>query len=202
MTGTWNTFTAPSGCNADTMLLLTDGSVLVHDSNRPSASRDFGGANWFRLTPDNHGDYRNGTWSGALPMAGQRQFFSSGVLKDGRVVVGIRPERSGHFYGPDAQLVAGRSQLCGQHRFRRTPLLRRLRPQRRNHGMVLRSLRARQGEPRRLARVAIARKKPCRARACDRLHGLVRSLARRGQCLCGCASRLRGSRRSAIMALA
>ena len=63
MAGTWNTFNAPSGVNADTMLLLTDGTVLVHDANRPSLSRHFGGANWYRLTPDSHGDYRNGTWS-------------------------------------------------------------------------------------------------------------------------------------------
>jgi hypothetical protein len=87
MTGTWNTFNAPSGVRADTMLLLTDGAVLVHDANRPSLSNTFGGANWYRLTPDNHGDYRNGTWSSALPMGGQRQFFASGVLKDGRVFV-------------------------------------------------------------------------------------------------------------------
>ena len=87
MSGTWNTFNAPSGLNADTMLLLTDGTVLVHDANRPSLSQNFGGANWYRLTPNASGDYRNGNWSGALPMSGQRQFFASGVLKDGRVYV-------------------------------------------------------------------------------------------------------------------
>jgi hypothetical protein len=63
MTGTWNTFNAPSGVSADTMLLLTNGTVLVHDANRPSLSRTFGGANWYRLTPDDHGDYRSGSWS-------------------------------------------------------------------------------------------------------------------------------------------
>ena len=87
MAGTWNTFNAPSGLNADTMLLLTDGTVLVHDANRPSLSQNVGGANWYRLTPDGSGDYRKGAWSGALPMSGQRQFFASGVLKDGRVYV-------------------------------------------------------------------------------------------------------------------
>ena len=87
MSGTWNTFNAPSGLNADTMLLLTDGTVLVHDANRPSLNQNFGGATWYRLTPNGSGDYRNGNWSGALPMSGQRQFFASGVLKDGRVYV-------------------------------------------------------------------------------------------------------------------
>src|SRR3954462_2864330 len=87
MTGTWNTFNAPSGVSADTMLLLTDGTVLVHDANRPSLSNTYGGANWYRLTPENHGNYCNGAWSGALPMSGQRQLFVSGVLRDSRVFV-------------------------------------------------------------------------------------------------------------------
>lgn len=43
------------------MLLLTDGTVLVHDANRPSLGKTFGGANWYRLSPDGHGDYRGGT---------------------------------------------------------------------------------------------------------------------------------------------
>src|SRR5665811_712756 len=87
MTGTWNTFNAPSGVKADTMLLLTDGTVLVHDANRPSLGNTYGGANWYSLSPDSHGDYRSGTWSSALPMSGQRKYFASGVLKDGRVYV-------------------------------------------------------------------------------------------------------------------
>lgn len=87
MAGTWQTFNAPSGVLADTAILLTDGTVLVHDANRPSLGSAFGGANWYRLTPDSHGDYRNGTWSSALPMATARQFFGSGVLRDGRVYV-------------------------------------------------------------------------------------------------------------------
>jgi hypothetical protein len=35
-------------------LLLTDGSVIVQDA---------GCQDWWRLTPDNHGSYANGTWS-------------------------------------------------------------------------------------------------------------------------------------------
>lgn len=87
MAGTWQSFSAPAGVLADTAILLTDGTVLVHDANRPSLSSAFGGANWYRLTPDSHGDYRSGTWSSALPMATARQFFASGVLRDGRVFV-------------------------------------------------------------------------------------------------------------------
>jgi len=62
--------------NADTMILLTDGSVLVHNAY---------GKEWLRLTPDSQGKYESGTWSGALSMANTRQYFASGVLMDGRV---------------------------------------------------------------------------------------------------------------------
>jgi hypothetical protein len=77
----------PRHVKADTMLLLTDGSVLVHDANdKPHATgtgtrwRD-----WYRLTPDAAGRYRTGRWSGRLPMATGRLYFASGVLADGRV---------------------------------------------------------------------------------------------------------------------
>lgn len=60
------------------MLLLTDGSVLIHDAS---------GAGWLRLTPDGGGRYVSGSWSKVLPMAHPRQFFSSGVLMSGQVYV-------------------------------------------------------------------------------------------------------------------
>jgi len=58
------------------MLLLSDASVLVHDA---------GGANWWRFRPDGAGKYASGSWTGPFNMANTRQFFASGVLKDGRV---------------------------------------------------------------------------------------------------------------------
>ncbi len=79
MAGKWTTFEAPGSVgsfSADTMLLLTDGSVLIHQTE---------GENWLRLSPDDEGNYKSGHWSGLLKMANSRQFFSSGVLKDGRV---------------------------------------------------------------------------------------------------------------------
>jgi hypothetical protein len=79
----------PGGFSPDTMLLLTDGSLLVHNAN---------GMQWYRLTPDSHGSYLNGTWSGALNMANTRQFFASGVLNDGRVfAVGGEYSDAGRF---------------------------------------------------------------------------------------------------------
>ena len=68
--------------SADTMLLLTDGTVLVHNAYQ---------AEWLRFTPDPKNGYAGGSWT--LPdgsnsesdMTNTRQFFSSGVLQDGRV---------------------------------------------------------------------------------------------------------------------
>jgi hypothetical protein len=81
----WKALSGVPNFVADTMLLMTDGSVLVHDA---SASL-LGGVNWYRLTPDSNGKYETAgaTWTGPFPMANARQFWASGVLKDGRVFV-------------------------------------------------------------------------------------------------------------------
>ena len=79
--GSWSTFSVPSSVGSfspDTTLLLTDGSVLIHDAY---------GAAWVRLSPDNEGNYESGSWSSELSMVNTRQFFASGILPDGRVFV-------------------------------------------------------------------------------------------------------------------
>ena len=83
----WQYFDVPNNdVQADTMLLLTDGSVLVHDGcDRTQQGK--GGPDWYRLTPDKAGRYRTGRWSDPLPMATGRLDFASGVLADGRVYV-------------------------------------------------------------------------------------------------------------------
>jgi hypothetical protein len=90
MSGSWTTFTAPNTStgtfNADIMILLTDGSVLMH--NGFLASPGIGAANqWLRLTPDSNGNYETGNWSSEIDMTWARQWFASGVLSDGRVFV-------------------------------------------------------------------------------------------------------------------
>ena len=90
MAGLWASFTAPTSVNADTMLLLTDGSVLVHDADQTTDSNNritSGGKNWYRLTPSADGKYATGHWSGALPMRNAREYFGSGILRDSRVFV-------------------------------------------------------------------------------------------------------------------
>ena len=44
-----------------TMLLQSDGTVLVHDE--PDNNKIAATNAWFRLTPDSKGSYLNGTWS-------------------------------------------------------------------------------------------------------------------------------------------
>ena len=41
----------------------------------------------WKLTPDIHGSYVNGTWTSLAPMHYPRQYFASDVLVDGRVFV-------------------------------------------------------------------------------------------------------------------
>jgi hypothetical protein len=62
------------------MLLLSDGTVMAQGGGGI-------GVNWFRLTPDFHGSYVNGTWSTLKPMNDTREYYSSEVLPDGRVFV-------------------------------------------------------------------------------------------------------------------
>ncbi|HVO79312.1 MAG TPA: kelch repeat-containing protein [Terriglobales bacterium] len=66
--------------NASTSLLLTDGTVMVHQE---------GGQQWFKLTPDINGSYVNGTWSqqASLPSNYSPLYYASAVLPDGRLIV-------------------------------------------------------------------------------------------------------------------
>jgi hypothetical protein len=78
MPGTWTPLTHQPTFSASTMLLLTDGTIICHDS---------GSLNWWRLTPDAAGNYINGSWSAIAPMHHTRLYYASAVLADGRVIV-------------------------------------------------------------------------------------------------------------------
>jgi hypothetical protein len=64
--------------NASTMLLLTDGRLLVQAEND---------AHWWLLSPDSTGSYVSGTWTAAGSMNKPRLYYASAVLADGRVVL-------------------------------------------------------------------------------------------------------------------
>src|SRR5256885_16814582 len=51
--GTWAPLAHPPPAGLNNALLLSDGTVMAGD----------GGQNWYRLTPDIHGSYVNGTWT-------------------------------------------------------------------------------------------------------------------------------------------
>src|SRR5215467_1468060 len=74
---TWNRLTFLSPDSAGTMLLLTDGTVMVQGYNP--------GNDWMRLTPDSTGSYINGTWSRLAAMSTPRLYYASHVLPNGKV---------------------------------------------------------------------------------------------------------------------
>jgi hypothetical protein len=76
----WQKLTNQPTFNTDTALLLTDGTVMVHQ---------YSSQKWWRLTPDISGSYLNGTWTALASMASNYGplYFASAVLPDGRVIV-------------------------------------------------------------------------------------------------------------------
>ena len=82
--GTWQAVTTAPVNGLCNPLLLTDGTVMVHECNSPY---------WYKLTPDITGSYVNGTWShiASLPVIGGTQYapqyHASAVLPDGRVII-------------------------------------------------------------------------------------------------------------------
>lgn len=63
---------------AGTMMLLTDGTVMVQGIPFDS---------WMRLNPAANGSYASGTWSALAPMGLERLYFASHVLQSGKVWV-------------------------------------------------------------------------------------------------------------------
>lgn len=69
--------------NGGVMVLLTDGTVVC----KGQGGIDYYGYYWDKLTPDANGSYVNGTWSPIDSMTYTRLYFSTQVLKDGRMYV-------------------------------------------------------------------------------------------------------------------
>ena len=77
---TWQPLQHQPTFNASTALLLTDGTVMVHQE---------GGLQWWKLTPDLNGSYVNGTWTqkASLPSNYSPLYYASAVLPDGRLII-------------------------------------------------------------------------------------------------------------------
>jgi hypothetical protein len=83
-TSPWEPLTHAAPIDPGSMLLLSNGTVVVH--SEPPA----GGTNvWYKLTPDSKGSYVDGTWSKIASMPGGYNplYFASGILPDGRMLV-------------------------------------------------------------------------------------------------------------------
>lgn len=78
MAGKWDPLKNQPTFNTSTMFLLSDGRVMVQEEAT---------AHWHALTPDDNGSYIDGTWSVLADMAFWRRYYSSGTLKDGRIIV-------------------------------------------------------------------------------------------------------------------
>jgi uncharacterized repeat protein (TIGR03803 family) len=76
--GTWTPLVNPAPDTIAQMLLLTDGTVIT---NSGSSTK------WWRLTPDIHGSYVNGTWSLLSSMNYPRLYYASQVMNDGDVFI-------------------------------------------------------------------------------------------------------------------
>ena len=81
------------------MILMTDGSVMVHTFDDIQT--------WVKLTPDAKGSYINGTWVTLGKMITPRLYFASQVLQDGNLWV-MGGEYTGPFqdpnWGPQAEI--------------------------------------------------------------------------------------------------
>jgi hypothetical protein len=77
---TWTKIKHQPTFQTDTALLLTDGTVMMHEIMSP---------NWWRLTPDKTGGYLKGKWSKLASMQSSYGplYFASQLLPDGRVLI-------------------------------------------------------------------------------------------------------------------
>ena len=108
-TAFWTKATNAPPVSVGSMLLLTDGRVLVHsEPNCTGCTGDY--SSWYTLTPDNTGSYINGTWTkvASLPSGYEPLFFGSAVLADGKVVV-----QGGEYNCPNGNCGGGVWQSAG-----------------------------------------------------------------------------------------
>lgn len=78
-TGSWTPLATQAPETIGYAILLSDGTVMA---------QGYANNTWYRLSPDSHGSYVNGTWTTLAPMNDTRLFFFAQLVKDGRVVLG------------------------------------------------------------------------------------------------------------------
>ncbi len=105
-TGTWQGLTnlSPDSFGTGTMLLLSDGSVMVQGGYDTLNNQHIASSAWYELTPDTSGDYVDGTWKTLKSSNVGRYDYGSAVLPDGRVFV-----LGGEFTGSSATATEANS---------------------------------------------------------------------------------------------
>ena len=95
LTGKWQTLTNSPSFDADTALLLTNGTVMVHQ---------YQSVKWWQLVPSATGSYLAGTWTelASAPAGYEPLYFGSAVLADGNVVV-----EGGEYDGSQSETNSG-----------------------------------------------------------------------------------------------
>lgn len=78
MAGTWQPLTNQPAFQANTMLLMTDGSVFCNA---------YQSVQCWKLVPDGGGSYVNGHWVRLADMLTTRLYYASAVMRDGRIFV-------------------------------------------------------------------------------------------------------------------
>ena len=78
MPGTWTALANQPAFNTSTMILLTDGRVMIQEE---------GTAHWHALTPNGSGSYVDGQWSTLRDMTFWRRYYASAVTKSGKMFV-------------------------------------------------------------------------------------------------------------------
>ncbi len=81
--GTWTPLAHVAPGEVNTMLLLSDGTVLAAKNDGQSTATISNV--WFKLTPNAQGSYVQGTWSTVASAPHTRLYYPSQVLRDGRV---------------------------------------------------------------------------------------------------------------------
>ena len=83
-TSPWTPLTNAPPFYPGTMLLASDGTVLVH--SEPASG---GTSAWYKLTPNSKGSYVDGTWSqiASMPSGYDPLYFASAILPDGQMIV-------------------------------------------------------------------------------------------------------------------
>src|ERR1700745_861061 len=86
---TWQPLTNQPSFNPGVMLLLTDGTVIMHSEPNCLTWSTTDYSSGYKLTPDSSGSHVDGTWTqiASLPSGYAPLYFGSAVLPDGRVVV-------------------------------------------------------------------------------------------------------------------